>query len=120
MKIWAARILRFLLLAVCVSCFELGVNRLTHSANAPAGFIVGVVDGVLMPMAMPALIVGKDMPIYALNNTGRTYKLGYTMGVNGCGALFFGVVFWRVTRWYNVRKQRASATPTEKTKGSEP
>lgn len=119
MKIWAGRILRFLLVAVCVSGFELGVNRLTHSANTPAGFIVGVVDGVLMPMAMPALIVGKDMPIYAPNNSGRTYKLGYTMGVNGCGALFFGVVFWRVTRWYRVRKQRATSVPPENKGGSE-
>ena len=52
-----------------------------------------------MPMAMPNLLVGRDLTIYSPNNTGLTYKLGYTTGVNGCGALFFGLFFWRVSRW---------------------
>jgi len=52
-----------------------------------------------MPCALPNLLVGNDVAIYAENNTGRTYKLGYTVGVNGCGAIFFGIFFWRVNRW---------------------
>lgn len=52
-----------------------------------------------MPGALPNLLVGNDIPIYAANNTGRTYKLGYTCGVNACGAIFFGLFFWRVSRW---------------------
>ena len=51
-----------------------------------------------MPMAMPNLLVGRDVMIYSQNNTGVMYKLGYTAGVNGCGAIFFGVLFWRVNR----------------------
>jgi hypothetical protein len=52
-----------------------------------------------MPCALPNLLVGNDVTIYAQNNTGRTYKLGYTCGVNACGAVFFGMFFWRLNRW---------------------
>jgi hypothetical protein len=52
-----------------------------------------------MPLALPNLLVGHDVAIYAADNTGRTYKLGYTLGVNLCGLLFFGLFFWRVRRW---------------------
>jgi hypothetical protein len=52
-----------------------------------------------MPMSMPNLLVGRDINIYAMRNTGLTYKLGYTMGVNLCGALFFGLFFFRVSKW---------------------
>jgi hypothetical protein len=37
--------------------------------------------------------------IYAEINNGVPYKLGYTVGVDVCGALFFGMFFWRVSRW---------------------
>jgi len=65
----------------------------------PAGFQAGLAHGALMPMALPNLLVGDDVTIYAQENTGRLYKLGYTAGVNGCGLLFFGFFFWRVSRW---------------------
>ena len=64
----------------------------------PAGFGRGVVQGALMPIALPNLAVGNDVSIYAENNTGRTYKLGYTIGVNACGLIFFGLFFWRLRR----------------------
>jgi hypothetical protein len=66
--------------------------------NQPAGFFRGVLQGALMPMALPNLAVGQDVAIYAHNNTGRFYKMGYTMGVNACGLIFFGFFFWRVRR----------------------
>jgi hypothetical protein len=56
-----------------------------------------------MPLALPNLLVGDDVTIYAPENVGRPYKLGYTVGVNGCGLLFFGFFFWRVRRWRRVR-----------------
>ncbi len=65
----------------------------------PAGLARGLVQGALMPMSMPNLLFGNDVTIYSINNTGLTYKIGYTAGVNGCGALFFGLFFWRVGRW---------------------
>ncbi len=63
--------------------------------DQPAGFWWGMLHGALMPAALPTLFFGKDVTIYAPHNRGIPYKLGYTMGVNGCGALFFGMAFWK-------------------------
>ena len=72
-------------------------ERLERRAE-PAGFVRGIFQGALMPMAMPNLLVGKDIVIYASRNTGVPYKLGYTAGVNGAGLVFFGLFFWRLNR----------------------
>ena len=66
--------------------------------HEPAGFLLGVIQGALMPIALPNLLFGHDVPIYAAQNNGRLYKLGYTVGVNACGLIFFGVFFWRLCR----------------------
>jgi len=42
--------------------------------------------------------LGQDLPIYAPNNSGRLYNIGYIFGINTCGFLFFGVGFWRPRR----------------------
>jgi hypothetical protein len=63
-----------------------------------AGFHSGVVEGALMPAALPGLLLGQDVPIYAPNNTGRAYKIGYILGLNSCGTFFFGVAFWQPRR----------------------
>ncbi|MEI6390816.1 MAG: hypothetical protein WCT12_06890 [Verrucomicrobiota bacterium] len=60
-----------------------------------AGFGVGMMHGALMPMALPNLLMGKDVPIFAEHHEGRIYKLGYITGINLCGMLFFGFAFWR-------------------------
>jgi hypothetical protein len=61
--------------------------------DSAAGFKYGMLHGALMPLSLPALIVGKDVPIYAAENTGRFYKIGYICGINVCGLLFFGLMF---------------------------
>ena len=66
-----------------------------YGAERVAGFGVGMLHGALMPMALPGLLRGKDVPIFAPNHTGRIYKLGYITGINLCGLLFFGIAFWR-------------------------
>lgn len=63
--------------------------------DRPAGFWWGLVHGALMPGALPTLLTGRDVAIYAPHNLGVSYKIGYTMGVNGCGLLFFGLAFWK-------------------------
>lgn len=63
-----------------------------------AGFYTGMLEGALMPAALPGLLGGKDVPIYAPNNDGRGYKIGYILGLNGCGTFFFGVAFWQPRR----------------------
>lgn len=93
------RILSFLTVAVCVGIFIHLMSVKFSKSEAPAGFVRGMLQGALMPGALPNLVVGNDVTIYAPNNTGRTYKLGYTCGVNACGAIFFGWFFWRVSRW---------------------
>ncbi|HLH57177.1 MAG TPA: hypothetical protein VKY92_26595 [Verrucomicrobiae bacterium] len=101
----ATRILLFLIAAAAIG----GVlNRVANSLDRnsrPAGFTRGMLQGALMPMSLPNLLVGRDVTIYSLNNTGVSYKLGYTTGVNACGALFFGFMFWRLNRlrrWANL------------------
>lgn len=59
-----------------------------------AGFGYGMAHGALMPMALPSLVIGKDVEIYAANNSGRRYKIGYIVGINICGLVFFGSAFW--------------------------
>ena len=63
-----------------------------------AGFPTGLLEGALMPAALPGLMAGKDVPIYAPNNLGRPYKIGYIVGLNTCGTLFFGIAFWQPRR----------------------
>ena len=63
-----------------------------------AGFRLGILHGALMPVALPSLLLGKDVPIYAERNEGRVYKLGYIAGINACGFVFFGLAFWRPAR----------------------
>jgi hypothetical protein len=107
---WLARTARILfrVAAVLAIGFLIGwvLNRAAESfeqTDRPAGFARGVVQGALMPMAMPNLLVGRDVVIYAARNTGRTYRLGYTLGVNGCGLVFFGLFFWRMRRLRSLR-----------------
>lgn len=67
-----------------------------------------------MPLALPNLAVGNDIIIYAPNNVGRLYKLGYTIGVNGCGLIFFGFLFWRLSRWRRAAIARQTSPETIK------
>ena len=64
-----------------------------YKPDSTAAFWHGTLHGALMPVALPSLLLGKDVPIYAPNNTGRGYKLGYIAGINLCGLVFFGLAF---------------------------
>jgi hypothetical protein len=66
-----------------------------YGPERTAGFRLGILHGALMPTALPSLLLGKDVPIFAVTSTGRTYKLGYIAGINLCGLVFFGSAFWR-------------------------
>jgi hypothetical protein len=69
-----------------------------HPREGLPGFSYGLLHGAIMPMALPALVAGQDVIIYAEKNTGRLYKLGYTIGINLCGLLVFGTAFWSPKR----------------------
>src|SRR6266536_3067790 len=64
--------------------------RFMNQSGKQAGFSLGMLQGALMPLALPNLAIGQDVNIYSSNNTGRTDKLGYAAGVNLCGLVFFG------------------------------
>ncbi len=74
-----------------------------------AGFRLGILHGALMPVALPSLLLGKDVPIYAEKNEGRIYKLGYIFGINACGLVFFGSAFWRPSRVSAKAPERSPA-----------
>ena len=95
----AIRVAVVMLIAFVVGLTLNRIEGALEREQQPAGFGRGMIQGALMPMAMPNLLVGHDIVIYSQNNTGISYKLGYTAGVNVCGALFFGITFWRVSRW---------------------
>lgn len=63
--------------------------------DSKAGIGLGLAHGALMPIALPSLVIGKDVEIFATNNTGRSYKIAYIIGINLCGLLFFGSAFWK-------------------------
>jgi len=67
----------------------------TYKPDFAAGFHTGVLHGILMPAALPGLLTGHNLPIYAPNNSGRAYNIGYIFGINACGTVFFGVAFWQ-------------------------
>ena len=92
----AAKIVILILLGALLGLLQgwASSSRL-YSPTRVAGFHTGVVEGALMPAAIPALLMGKDLPIYAPNNTGRWYNIGFLFGINMCGTVFFGVAFWR-------------------------
>lgn len=64
----------------------------------PVGFGYGMLHGAMMPISLPTLLIGKDVAIYAQNNSGRLYKIGYICGINLCGLVFFGAAFYRPKR----------------------
>jgi len=66
--------------------------------DAPAGFGHGVLHGALMPMALPSLLMGMNVEIFSANQTGRLYKVGYICGINLCGLIFFGSLFWKPSK----------------------
>ena len=101
LTVWTVikRIASFVALAFIIGLLLHRVAGRLERNPHPAGFSRGMVQGALMPMSLPNLLLGDNVSIYAPNNTGLTYKLGYTFGVNTCGAFFFGFLFWRLSRW---------------------
>lgn len=96
---WLRHLVVALALALAVGFVSGSAMRWDATRHEPPGFGRGLLHGALMPLAWPTLLAGRDQTIYAPSNTGRTYKLGYSMGVNACGAVFFGWFFTRVRRW---------------------
>ena len=83
------------IVTVVFGWFYARASPLAFPKNKTAGFGRGVLHGALMPLALPSLVVGQDVQIFAADNSGRFYKIGYICGINVCGLAFFGPLFWR-------------------------
>jgi hypothetical protein len=98
LRTWLKKAAVFLTVAVILGWFYGWASPWAFPREHRAGFGYGMLHGALMPMALPSLVMGKDVDIYTMNNSGRPYKLGYIAGINLCGLVFFGSAFWRSAR----------------------
>jgi len=92
------RVARLAVTCACLGWLYAWASPRVHPPNTRVGLLYGVAHGALMPMALPSLLMGKDVSIYSDDNTGRTYKIGYIAGINLCGLIVFGSAFWRSSR----------------------
>lgn len=92
-----------IIIAGTVGSLSRAVSAHELKRTRPAGFAAGILHGIVMPISLPALVVGSDPVIYSPLNTGRPYKLGYTLGVNTCGAVFFGLLYRRRRQYQKDR-----------------
>ena len=98
LKTWLRKAATILIVATTLGWFYGWASPWAFPREQRAGFGYGMLHGALMPMALPSLVMGKDVDIYALDNSGRLYKLGYIVGINLCGLVFFGSAFSRLAR----------------------
>ena len=92
------QIIRFVLVGVLLAWLYVWSAPLIYRQKSVPGFWLGCAHGALMPMALPSLLMHQDVPIYALVNRGRSYKIGYIAGINACGFVVFGLLFWKPGR----------------------
>jgi hypothetical protein len=97
-KVLIIRIIALTAIALGLGFTHAWASTRYYQPDYTAGYWTGMMEGALMPAALPGLVGGKDLPIYAPNNLGRPYKIGYIVGLNTCGTIFFGVAFWQPRR----------------------
>jgi len=90
---WGTKVVGLIAATVVLGWVFAWAQFRSYQADRTAGFWMGLVHGAVMPAALPCLLAGKDVPIFAPNNTGRAYKLGYVFGINCSGIVFFGLSF---------------------------
>lgn len=110
---WIKKITLFLVVATFLGWFYGWASPRVFPRDRTLGFGYGMLHGGLMPMALPSLVMGQDVDIFAPNHAGRPYKLGYIVGINICGLIFFGSAFWRPRRSESTATTSSSDTPVE-------
>ncbi len=101
LNVWQFIVIKCVLMTLFVASLAWLQGWAARSSYKPenfADFKMGIVHGILMPAALPALLAGHDLPIYAPNNSGCNYKIGYILGINTCGTLFFAMAYWGMGR----------------------
>ena len=92
---WIKKTVMLVVMVLVLSWFYGWASPHAYPKDRPLGFGHGALHGALMPMALPSLVLGRDVEIFAANNSGRPYKIGYIVGINFCGLLVFGSLFWK-------------------------
>jgi hypothetical protein len=101
LSLWQFIVIKFTMMSIFVAILASLQGWAAKNSYKPeqcADFKVGLLHGFLMPASFPTLVMGHDIPIYAPNNTGKNYKIGYLLGLNSCGSLFFGLAYWGMGR----------------------
>lgn len=94
----AIQVVRLVLVGLLLGWLYAWAAPVVYPKDKTPGFWLGTAHGALMPMALPSLLMGKDVPIYAQDNLGSKYKIGYIAGINACGIVVFGMAFWKPRR----------------------
>lgn len=89
---------RFIILAVVFGWLYGWASPRMFPAKTEFGFSHGLLHGGMMPLALPALVMGENVELYGNPNNGRWYKIGFICGINLCGLIFFGSAFWSPKR----------------------
>ena len=66
-----------LLLAACAA----GPNELVDTGPDPAGFWLGLWQGLISPITFLISLFNNDVNIYEVNNNGNWYNFGFMLGV---------------------------------------
>jgi hypothetical protein len=56
-----------------------------HGSSSEYGFFSGIWHGLIIIFSLIGKVLGFDIGIYADNNTGFTYWLGFIIGIGGFG-----------------------------------
>lgn len=94
-KLVFRKLLTLAIVTVAFGYFYSWASPWAFPPKRTAGFAHGFLHGALMPLSLPSLVIGREVPIYDTNNAGRCYKIGYICGVDVCGLVFIGPLFWR-------------------------
>jgi hypothetical protein len=105
-KLWLKKIAWFLIASLLLGWFYGWSSPRAFPKNTTFGFGYGMLHGALMPLALPSLLLGQNVEIFAADNSGRIYKIGYICGINICGLSFFGPLFWRPKRVVTGQKNQ--------------
>jgi hypothetical protein len=105
-RLWLKKIGWFLIASMLLGWFYGWATPRAFPKNTNFGFGYGMLHGALMPLALPSLIMGQDVEIFAPGDVSRIYKIGYICGINVCGLSFFGPLFWRPKRRIEDQKNQ--------------
>jgi hypothetical protein len=100
MKRLARRLVALAPLAALSACAHEVSSAVAHTPDTP-GFLLGLWQGFIFPVAWVLSLFVPDIAIYAVPNTGGWYDFGYFLGIT-----VFGVGAHRGTRTVYVRTRR--------------